>query len=624
LSAPLVDCSRLWILLDQQTYTDALADAQPWKRRADGIDAETELLEANRRRLLAQDDWIGVAPSQPLHLNFPSGNEKFQIGKRRRVKGKHGATARHREQADNDSATLLQPAHDRHNRAFVSGALGTHTRDIRIRIGTDALTTACSTEPVRSVQSRASSDPMLFDQLGHQAESLGVQDAADSNLSGHHPLNQLRTDRHNTTDRKEDWIYEQPQRYYSPPRIVRGPASQNSPELCRQETQQTYHESIKGDPTAHAMTNRDVTSELRFVQQVEGVGRHPLRLAFTPSESPVGDRSRDTVRNIDSRGTTHVIDAAHASDSQNGLLHHIGVEPEFRFESEAEETVASADEEPWRLLVDVPEESSTHRRSSQDPEKSFLQLRSTPRSRDAERTSWSQHATQGDQTHISSSVISASLPSLRRPTTGGLNAGLKSLRNNHTASPILNEDEQLWRNVVFGSDQQLSSQTMHTRQEGNGQTTWRGSSGYLPLSAAVSSIRRSPFSPTSVQAYCSRGEGVHDAAMFAPRSGSIDSPDATHTGAAEEFSDEKRDAELAVRRSSVTHANNAPGNTNLTFWRTPCGTEMLRGLEHTDMDRDSLLERGTGRDLKPSSAYETTIPASDDEGLDLVDANKMF
>jgi hypothetical protein len=76
----------------------------------------------------------------------------------------------------------------------------------------------------------------------------------------------------------------------------------------------------------------------------------------------------------------------------------------------------------------------------------------------------------------------------------------------------------------------------------------------------------------------------------------------------------------------VTHAsllNNASGDTNLIFWRTPSRTEMSRGLEHTDMDRDSLLERGTGRDLKPSSAYET-IPASEDEGLDLVDANKMF
>jgi hypothetical protein len=525
-----------------------------------------------------------------------------------------------------DYATQLQPAHDRHNRAFVNGALGTQTRDIRIRIGTDALTTACSTDPVRSVQSRASSDPMLFDQHSHQAESPGVQDAAHSNASEYHPLSQSRTQRGNTAECEEDWIFEQPQRYRSLRRLVTGPANQDSPELCRQGTQHTCQEPIKYIPTADAISNRDIISELQFMQQVEGVGRRPLRLVFPHSESPVGDRSRDTVRSIEDCRTNHVIDAAHAGKSQTGLLHHIREEPEFRFESEAEATAVIADEELWRSLVDVPEESSTYRRLAEDCEQSFLQPRSTTRSRDAERTSWSQHATQGDQTYISSSVISASLPSLRRPTTNCPNAGLKSLGNNHTASPILNEDEQLWRSIVFGSDQQPSAQTMHTRQEGNGQRTRRGSSGNLPLSAAVSSIRRSPFRPTSVQAYCNRDEGVHDAAIFAPLSRSVGSPDATHTGAAEEFSDKKRDAELAARRSSVTHAsllNNASGDTNLIFWRTPGCTEMSRGLEHTDLDRDSLLERGTGRDLKPSSAYET-IPASDDEGIDLVDANKSF
>jgi hypothetical protein len=527
-----------------------------------------------------------------------------------------------------DSATQLQPADDRHNRACVNGALGTQTRDIRIRIGTDALTTVCSTDPGGSVQSRASSDPMLFDQHSHHTEEPEIQDAAHSNVSEYHPPSQSRTQRGSTAEGAEDYIYEQPHCYRSLRRLVRGPASQDSPVLCRQKTQQTCQEPIKDIPTTDAITDRNVTPELRFVQQVEGVGRRPLRLVFPHFESPVGDRSCDTVLNIESCGTTRVIDAAHASKSQTGLLHHIGREPGFRFESEAEATAVIADEEPWRLLVDVPEVSSIHRRSSEDCEKSFLQPRSTPRNRDAERTSWSQHATQGDQTHISSSVISASLPSLRHPTANGPNASLKSLRNNHKASPILNDDEQLWRNIVFGSDQQSSSQTMHTRQEGNGQRTWRwrGSSGYLPLSAAVSSIGRSPFSPTSVHAYGNRGEGVHDAAMLAPLSGSVGSPDATHTGAAEEFSDEKRDAELAARRSSVTHAsllNNASGDTNLIFWRTPSRTEMSRGLEHTDMDRDSLLERGTGRDLKPSSAYET-IPASEDEGLDLVDANKMF
>jgi hypothetical protein len=61
------------------------------------------------------------------------------------------------------------------------------------------------------------------------------------------------------------------------------------------------------------------------------------------------------------------------------------------------------------------------------------------------------------------------------------------------------------------------------------------------------------------------------------------------------------------------------------FWRTSNRIETSRGgLERTGGDRDSLLERGTGRVFQPSSAYDDDIPASSDEGLDLVDAHRMF
>jgi hypothetical protein len=519
-------------------------------------------------------------------------------------------------------------ADDRHNRAIVSGALRTLPRDICIRIGTDALTTACSTDPSDSAQSQASSDQMLFDQHSHYTEQPDIQDATPPNFAEHHKMSQFRAQRIDTTIWEEQWTNEQARPDHSPRRRVRAPASQSSSEPSRQGMQPAYNNSTKDDATVDAMANYEDTSELRFKQQVERVGHRPLRFAFTHSKSPASDRSRDTIRDIGSSGTNHAIDAAHAGKSQTGLVHHIGEESEPLFNNEADATAAIFDEEPWRVLVDVADESSSHTGTSAGSETSALQPHPTTRSREAECTSWSQHATQGDPNHISSSLISASLPSLRRPAVHGPDAGVKCFGNNSTAPPILNEDEQLWRNIVFGCDEQLSPKAMHERQEGNEQRTGRASSGYLPLSAAASSISRIPFSPMSVQAHRSRGNGVHDAAMSAPRSGSISSPDAAPTGVAEPPSDEKRDAKMAARRCSVTHAsllNNASGDTNLIFWRTSSRTETSRGgLEPTDSDRDSLLEHGTGRVFQPSSAYDDDIPASSDEGLDLVDAHRMF
>jgi hypothetical protein len=607
-------------------YTDALTDILPGKRRADETDVETQLLEANRRRLLAQHDWIGIAPSQPLYLNLPSSNEKCQVGKRRRTQGKHGTTARHQDHANMVTATQqVQPAGDRHTRAFASGASKLHPRDIHIRIGMDALTTACSTFMSSSARSQASSDPMLFDQHDHHTEQPDMQDAIKSNCPKLYPLNEFRVQKNDTANHEKDWIDERAECWQSPCRLVRAHAREDSRGKCGQRTRKVFPNSGKHFPAIDVPINQDTTSELRLMHQVHGVGHCPLRFVFTHPNSPEGDPGRDAGRDIGSGGTIHALDVADAGASHVGPMHHLDMEPEVQFNNEADATAAIVDEKPWGSFVDVPEESSSHTRKSKHSEKSALQPHPAALSCEAERSTWSQHATQGDQTHISSSVISASLPSLRRQTVHGLDAD-GNCRNNTTAVSILSEDEQLWRNIVFGNDEQLSSETMHERQEDSELRTGRASSGYLPLSSAVSSIRRTPFSPTSVQMRC-RGDGVHDAAVFAPPSGSITSPAATAIGLAEDFSNEDRDADMAAfGEHSVTHAsllNNASGDTNLNFWRTPSRTGMSRGgLERTDSDRDSWVDRETRRGLKPSSAYD--ILECDDEGLDLVDASRLF
>jgi hypothetical protein len=596
------------------------------KRKADDIDEETQPLEANKRRLLAQHSWTGVAPSQPRHLNFPSSNEKSQIDKRRRVQGKRGATARYREQGKPDSVTQqLQPAGDQQTRTLASGALRGHPGDIRIRIGTDALTTACSTHPRDSAPSEASSEPMLFDQHIHHTKQPDLHKTAKPNLPQDYRQNEDCAWNGKTLDYKEHSSDERAQYCHSPRRLVRVYASQDSPKLCGQGTQQVSFDSVNHVPTVEVPTGQDATSELHIMQQVDGVGRGPLRFVFTHSTPTAKEASCVTGRNIDSGGTNHALDAAHAGEYQGGLMHHLGDKHEVQF-NKVDATAAIVDEKSWKLLVDVPDNSSTHTGLSIDSERSALQSHATARTRGAEHTSWSQHATQGDQTHISSSIVSASLPSLRqivhRP-----DAGVKC-RNNKTA-PILDEDEQLWQDYVFGNNEQLSSETIHKWRGYGDQRTERASSGYLPLSVAVSSIKRTPFNPMSVQA-CRRGDGVHDTAISAPPSKSFTSPVASLTGFAEEFYDEEEDADVAACTAfgeySVAHAsllNNASGDTHSNFWRTSSRTGMSRsGPEHANTDRDSLLERETGWGVKPSSAYD--IPDSDDEGLDLVDASRLF
>jgi hypothetical protein len=156
-----------------------------------------------------------------VYLNFLSSN-KCRIDKRRRVQGKHGATARHRDHGKMDSVTQqLQAAGDRHSRTFAVGAQRVHPREIRIRIGTDALTTACSTHPNGSAQSQAPSDPMLFDQHTYHPEQPDTHKTDESNSPKAYPPSETSVQNRNTPDCEKHWIDERAQHCHSPCRLVR-------------------------------------------------------------------------------------------------------------------------------------------------------------------------------------------------------------------------------------------------------------------------------------------------------------------------------------------------------------------------------------------------------------------
>ena len=97
---------------------------------------DENLLLANRRRLLARTDWLGLAAKHPVHIRFPSSRDKERIGKRRKIE----KSAVQRSEPANKR--LLTPLFERGFRPHdltMSGALP--PEDIQIKIGTDALAT---------------------------------------------------------------------------------------------------------------------------------------------------------------------------------------------------------------------------------------------------------------------------------------------------------------------------------------------------------------------------------------------------------------------------------------------------------------------------------------------------
>lgn len=584
---------------------------------------EFQLLEANKKRLLRQDDWIGVAPSQPVNLEFLSSKEKSRIGRRRKVSNKHGATARRA----GSTGCVTQEAHltgRQYTGASIIGALQTVPTDIRVRIGTDALMTACSTQD----QSRVSSDAMLFDQETHGGEPQATRGLSQTGASKHDVVDHT-TGGNSATEREITWSNERPHRNLKPIRFPELDACPNSRGLLASDKDHLISSFARSTSGEAVSTRVGDARSVWITQHVEGVD-HPLRLVFdTPASVPT-TRSHNALTN----GGNAVV-AVHARASQTESMQQLGSASDPALRSEVTAAITIDDEEPWKSLLDIIERSTPASRSSG---KNGLHHNPTARRHEAESTSWSQHATQGNDT-ISSSLISASLPSLKRDiqTRVHKHADGADLRSQiKTAAREVDEDEKRWLNLIFGGGKASSSSETQPEHRGTSvYSTWRGFSGYLPSSAAVSSIRSTPFRPSSGRALRMR-DGVHDAAGFAPFSGSraINSPPAMPAGFIEHLMDDEQGNETAERSAfgvrSVTHAslqNNASGDAQFISSGTLSNTETSRtGLDHPDHGESLIGHVNPGssqpkRRMKRPSFWDT--PAGDNSGIDVVDPDSL-
>lgn len=163
--------------------------------RNEDLSTEDAVLEANRKRLLQQEDWVGLGVSQPLMMEFAS--RQSGIAKRRKA----NSETRNRKAQLRDP-NIPPPVRDAIYKyePFMSGVIKNNPESIDIRIGSAALR---SQAPPRvgiaeasplTARTRQSSDHILFDETD-EAQSVGVSlqtdaaitDFADENI-GKAPL----------------------------------------------------------------------------------------------------------------------------------------------------------------------------------------------------------------------------------------------------------------------------------------------------------------------------------------------------------------------------------------------------------------------------------------------------
>lgn len=622
-------------MLRRQVWTDATTERHSEERGVAEVDLEANLLEANRKRLLGQQDWIGIVSSTPVNLQFLSNKDKGRIGKRRRVHGRLRATARQRKHNDVPGHPSQRAGNEFVTISMSGGARPNDVEHVQVRIGTDALTDTYSTQHHECNQSQASSDSMLF---GSETRDTGLMNRSQLAQPVRLQLPTIaRASRHGCAAPHERPLTDE-ENQCSP-----DPTPRHKPNLpqCLSERCSSDHGS--SDHNLVDMPSQDaagvraqlgvgITPEYQLAQHIECIKRplDPALAQFSCSAEAPGH----IAVHINIAKKKHAQKASPAEESQTRHARQVDSDNERSCSDEASAANEIVDEEPWKSFLTIPNANSRHSSIGIGPGNSLLH--SYPTAGESEAVaSWSQHATRGARTHISSSCTSASLPFLGGSVwvqMSGAECGRQG-----TISRGREEDEKLWQAFVFGSEDSSSSKTNHDHEYDSKQSMPRcvaeaSFSRYLPLSVAVSSVSSTPFRSITGRASCITDNG-QDAAASAPHSylGTISSP--AIQGFDEDLSD--RVQGIVVQRSrmnerSVTHAslqNNASCDTEEIRPKIFSDTRTPRNsLGQPDCTKREFSARATvsnGVVGRPSSMYN--VPLSDEysEGLDLVDAGRL-
>jgi len=443
-------------------------------------------------------------------MQFVSIKEKSRIGKRRKLDAKTATSTPRRTPA----ASRCRTGRDQlvgHDDTFMSGALPVLTTadNIRIRIGSDALTTVASTQANNDAWSQTNSDSMLFDEEGEDATQVPESDAPRSIPSASHA--------HAADPRLDVSLRVQSDRSYSP---EQGSYARNNPTQRPDNHAKRNHHTAAGldvlDQSSHE--SEATGPSYRLTHHVGGVER-PLKLVFGKRRPSMTSPAASAIHRIGE--LQHVHADLTAKETKTGYVSRNFGEPHQLGVRRHPRPPSIDDQEPWRPYVDAGTSSSGHVRVDDGTGTSVPQPHVPARNTKVDRTSWPQHAAQGNLTHVNLSRVSASLPAVT--PRGGRVPDARALPRLSLIKEV-NNDEALWQSFVLGSDPQFAIQTIHTHNEASEDSMSRATKGYastrLPLSNAVTSVSSTPFPSTPFKLLSGQASRISDDVQYAPHSGS--------------------------------------------------------------------------------------------------------
>ncbi len=567
-------------------------------------DAEPNLsLKAKRERLLRQTDWIGLAPSKPVNLHCLRNREHAKISKRRKPRGKLVLNTR-----------LVNPCEGIWPHPTGVGLAGTSaflaTQDnanhIQIQIGSNALTNTHSSQSKELVQSCPSSECMLFDQEVSRGDPESFEGLSDKTMiPSQHDMSVSSTDESlpcvSSQDRKPG-----PSQHPQYTNLVYGRTKSLNSDAIKDE-EMPDESFIHGYPLKH---------------RAQGM-EHPLRFVFANSESVA-------LAPPDENNTNLAQEVLPLKEPQLEYTSHD--DANMGRSSCLRPPIVPIDEErPWRQFLGLSDEGSGEIALwSEANVDSSHPLR--PTGSNEAFPNWSQQATVGYQTQISTPSVPSALPSFRKPVymrPSGANLQNSSHFSNKTLQNLA-QDERLWQAFVFG-DNDISPSEREYNREGHRElevsTDFGGASRYLPLSAAVS-----PIGPVRVQ---SQPRCPIDGDYDMPSFSSLSRASILCSPSLDRFMKESDDDGPSRRVArgtpfgdhSVLHAsmqNNMSYNTDYESLKVFSTTGMVGSSLNQSNQRklvSSATNKGKAQQCRSSSVYGVSERSS--KGLDLIDADRF-
>ncbi|KAH6625351.1 hypothetical protein C7974DRAFT_199539 [Boeremia exigua] len=581
-------------------------------------DTETQLLEANKKRLLRQQDWIGIELSKPVDLRCLSTTETIAIGKRRKPDAKTREVARRAS-----PVTFVHPSGrdelDDGGNALMSGALPRLAAgDIRVRIGSDALTTAASMQLIDYASSQTDSDPMLFDE---EFDGAVRREILEPSQGGPSLGRRLAANPRSTVDRNCS-----PQ--HGPPayhNLTISPAMHV--DECMRHT--------AADPNAldRFVQPSEATDQSYRLTHRAGSIERPFKLTFG-RRPPHLDHTASATKNSSETQRVHANFNAEATET--GKVPR-NVERSLQDVVKRHTNPPSRDgDEPWRPYLDTGTSSSDHN----DDWTAINQPHAPARNARAELSSCPQRTTPVNLTHVNLLTVPASLPSRIRS-----NAHLPDARTilRAGADKGFGNDEAFWQSCALGADPQSTMETVRSPDETSENSTSRATKGYastrLPQSTAVTSVSSTPFPSTPFRSLSGQASRISDGVQYTPHSGSrsISSAALSYTvwGGAEpphgedvpgegqggETSAGSQFCELVTYASFRNHASHV--DEVISDTRTSRSDLDQRSRAQDDVSRLAQASGSTIWSREDQASSMRNMTDSDDVGIDLVDPERL-